>query len=57
MEQVLILRREPDNVKDKQAVAVIYANGRVVDHIPWNVASIVSPFLLRNVNKRKHGSY
>ena len=48
--EVLPLRREPDNLTNPSAVAVI-SDGEVVGHIPYNVASTVSLFLRRAVNK------
>ena len=38
--ETLLLRREPDNLKDKSAVA----DGEVVGHIPYNMSNIVSQF-------------
>ena len=35
----LFLRREPDNPKDKSAVAVI-KDGKIVGHIPYNMSNI-----------------
>ena len=50
--EVLLLKREPENVHDKYAVAVIMrSDNTTVGHIPYNLAPIVSPFLARNVNK------
>ena len=46
------LKREPENVHDKYAVAVIRQSDRAtVGHIPYNLAPIVSPFLARDYNK------
>ena len=47
---VLLLKREPDNSKDHCAVAVI-KDGEVVGHVPYNIASTVSQFLRRDINK------
>ena len=49
--EILRLRREPDNIRDRHAVAVMDASDRIVGHIPWNLAPIFSPFLLRDFNK------
>ena len=43
----MLLRREPDNLKDKSAVAVVN-DGEVVGHIPYNMSNIVSQFLRRD---------
>lgn len=48
--EVLILKREPHNVKDKSAVA-IYKEGDVVGHVPYNISSLLSNFLKRECNK------
>ena len=48
--EVLLLQREPDNSQDKLAVAVL-KSGRVVGHVPKNLAPIFSPFLKRSCNK------
>ena len=42
--EVLLFQREPDNSQDKLAVAVL-KSGRVVGHVPKNLAPIFSPFL------------
>ena len=50
--EVLLLRREPENVHDKFAVAVVKQSDRTtVGHIPYNLAPIVSPFFARDFNK------
>ena len=50
--EVLLLRREPENVHDKYAVAVVKPEGNsTVGHIPYNLAPIVSSFLSRGFNK------
>ena len=43
-EEVLLLKREPDNVEDKFAVAVM-KSGAVVGHVPKTLAPIISQFL------------
>ena len=48
--EVLPIKREPTNPEDKFAVAV-KLEGRVVGHLPFNIAPTVSCFLNRNVNK------
>ncbi len=48
--EVLLLKREPDNVRDNCAVAVL-KEGQVVGHIPYNISAIVSHFLSRDYNK------
>lgn len=48
--EVLILKREPNNVKDKSAVA-IYKEGDVVGHVPYNISSLLSNFLKRECNQ------
>lgn len=48
--EVLLLQREPDNVRDNRAVAVL-KEGQVVGHIPYNISAIVSHFLSRDYNK------
>ena len=47
--QVLVLRREPDNVVDRNAVAVVN-DGDVVGHVPANLTVIISRFLSREMN-------
>ena len=47
-----VVKREPVNVRDKYAMAVIrQSDGAIVGHIPYNLAPIVSPFLARDYNK------
>ncbi len=48
--EVLLLKREPNNVRDNCAVAVL-KEGQVVGHIPYNISAIVSHFLSRDNNK------
>ena len=48
--QVLHLKREPDNCKDKYAVAIVLEDC-VVGHVPYNLAKCVSQFLSRDANK------
>ena len=47
---MLPIEQEPTNVEDKFAVAV-KCEGRVVGHLPFNIAPTVSRFLNRSVNK------
>ena len=49
--ETLQLKREPDNHRDKNAVAVVKVDGAIVGHLPYNLAPIVSPFLARDFNK------
>ena len=46
----LILKREPENIKDKYAVAVL-KDDLVVGHVPYNLTRHFSLFLKREVNK------
>ena len=46
----LLLRREPTNTSDANAVA-IYLEGTIVGHVPYNLAGSMSHFLRREVNK------
>ena len=46
----LLLRREPDNVKDRSAVTVL-KDGCIVGHIPLNISVAVTYFLQRDYNK------
>ena len=50
LDEMLILKREPDNVADRNAVAV-FKEGQVVGHVPYNLAPSFSLFLKRDVNK------
>ena len=43
-EEVLLLRREPDSIKDRFAVAVI-KSGTSVGHVPKTLVSVISQFL------------
>ena len=43
------MKREPTNVADRNAVAVL-REGRVVGHIPFNLAPSISHFLKRDIN-------
>ena len=42
--EMLLLRREPDNIKDKSAVAVMKETD-IVGHVPYNISSMLSHFL------------
>ena len=47
--EVLLLKRELDNIHDKLAVAFVRQSDRAtVGHIPYNLVPIVSPFLARD---------
>jgi len=47
---VLILKREPDNIEDRFAVAVM-KSGAVVGHVPKTLAPVISQFLKQDCNK------
>ena len=49
LDERLILKREPNNVADRSAVAVY--KDLVVGHVPLNLASSISNFLKRDPNK------
>ena len=48
--QTLLVKREPTNPKDKNAVAV-YEEDCIVGHVPYNLVLCLSRFLARDVNK------
>lgn len=48
--QTLLLKREPTNVKDKDAVGV-FLEDQIVGHVPHNLALYFSQFLRRDFNK------
>ena len=48
--QILLVRREPTNSKDKNAVGV-FLEDAIVGHVPHNLAPRMSQFLQRDVNK------
>ena len=48
--EMLILKREPMNVTDRNAVAV-FKEEQVVGHVPFNLAPSISQFLRREINK------
>ena len=48
--EVLLLKREPDNIEDKFAVAVIKSE-QIVGHVPKALAPVISHFLKRDCNK------
>ena len=43
--EVLLLKREPENEVDKNAVAVTTGSGEVRGHVPYNLAPLLSQFL------------
>ena len=45
---VLLLKREPENEVDKNAVAVTTGSGEVGGHVPYNLAPLLSQFLQRD---------
>ena len=49
-DEMLILKREPTTVADRNAVAVLRED-RVVGHTPFNLAPSISLFLKRDINK------
>lgn len=51
-DEMLILKREPTNVADINA----FKEDKVVDHVPFNLAPIISQFLRRDINKAWRGS-
>ena len=48
--EILPLKREPDNLVDASAVAV-WKEDKIVGHVPYNIASVISQFLRRGCNK------
>ncbi len=48
--EMLLLKREPTNSKDKHAVAV-YKDDVTVGHVPYNISASLSAFLRRDLNK------
>ena len=48
--QTLLLKQEPTNAKDKNAVAVLLED-QIVGHVPHNVALYFPQFLQRDFNK------
>ena len=48
--EVLLLKREPDNIEDRFAVAVIKSE-QIVGHVPKTLAPVISQFLKRDCNK------
>ena len=49
-DEMPILKHEPTDVADKNAVAV-YKEDQVVGHVPFNLAPSISLFLKRDINK------
>ena len=49
--QFLLLKREPENAHDRNAVSMTTSGGTIVGHLPYNLAPIVSQFLRRDINK------
>ena len=49
-DEMLLLKREPTNVADRNAVAV-FKEDQVVGHVPFNLAPSISLFLKRDINK------
>ena len=46
----MLLKREPDNIEDRFAVAVIKSE-QIVGHVPKTLAPVISQFLKRDCNK------
>ena len=49
--EMLLVRKEPTNIHDPNAVAV-YREGVIVGHVPYNLAPRLSAILQRDVNNR-----
>ena len=49
-DEMLILKHEPSNVVDRNAVAV-FREDQVVGHVPFNLAPSISLLLRRDINK------
>lgn len=49
LNEELVLKREPTNKRDSNAVAVLKED-TVVGHIPFNLAPLISAFLRRDTN-------
>ena len=48
-DEMLILRREPTNISDRNAA--VFKEDQVVGHDPFNLAPSISLFLRRDINK------
>ena len=48
--EMLLLQQEPTNPKDLSAVAVMKED-EIVEHVPYNITSLLSTFLKRDCNK------
>ena len=48
--EILLLKREPDNLVDSSAIGV-WKEDEIVGHVPYNIASVISQFLRRDCNK------
>ena len=46
----MLLKREPDNLVDASVVAV-WKKDKIVGHVPYNIAPVISQFLRRDFNK------
>ena len=49
---IILIIREPGNPEDKCAVAIFLKCGRVVGHVPFNLAPVVSAFLIEQSTRR-----
>ena len=48
--EILLLKREPDSLVDSSAVA-LWKEDKIVGHVPYNIASVISQFFRRDCNK------
>lgn len=48
--ETLLMKREPEIIKDKYTVAVLKEDA-IMGHVPYNMAPAISHFLKRDVNK------
>ena len=48
--EILLLKREPDNLVDASTIAV-RKEDKIVGHVRYNIASVISQFLRRDCNK------
>ena len=48
-DEMLILRREPTNISDRNAA--VFKEDQVVGHVPFNLAASISLFLRRDISK------
>lgn len=48
--EILLLKREPNNLVDSSAIGV-WKEDEIVGHVPYNIAAAISQFLKRDCNK------